>query len=462
MCAFPNLPSANWAQWQPTLPAAGFYEIQVFIPADFATAAPRYVIHHYDTEHSVWVNTVILLDQARVYWHVGQWISLGTYYFLDGGEGYVLVTDVTGEAYKCDVVPPATLNPTDPPLVIGVDAVRFRHLVTSPLPPTETPTPSATPTPTETPWPSSTPPPLTPQVYLPVAARDYVSALRAASSYYVSDLSSPAMYDRGCAAGAASQGDAFILLDFGPPWADGTTAGTWLYNDTYVSTAQIAVAAEEFLRGYWNCAADSPRSTLLTLGLGTSNRGVYVTAEHGAAWGALVRDVAAWIDANSYRARVAVAGAWDVEPAGNSAAITRAWSAAYGAAAEGAVLYNVGNTAGCVPGGNCPPGWTPADLYDLSWGAAWAYVVPRIHTRDGAQARQWVALSRFGQSAYGARIHFSGALTQQEACAQVGCLPTTDNAPAEGWRQLWAETYRDRNTRLTQLPWSADLRWDIP
>ncbi len=90
------------ASWAPQLPAAGFYELRVYIPpcGEAATASARYIIHHDGATSEVRV------DQRAT---SGSWVSLGSYHF--GGatneQPRVELRDLTednGRAVRYDVI----------------------------------------------------------------------------------------------------------------------------------------------------------------------------------------------------------------------------------------------------------------------------------------------------------------------------------------------------------------------
>lgn len=101
----PNVASArestNSAIWRPNLPRAGVYQVQVFVPNRAAivwtcgggnpvwdTSSARYTVKHRDGE------TTYAIDQAPLH---DAWVNIGAYYFNAGTDGYVRLTDVTGE-----------------------------------------------------------------------------------------------------------------------------------------------------------------------------------------------------------------------------------------------------------------------------------------------------------------------------------------------------------------------------
>jgi hypothetical protein len=78
----------DWAEWRPTLPAAGIWQVWVYIPENYAsTTYARYKIVHADGQTEAPVN------QAG---NINQWVLLGNYRFEAKG-GYVRLSDLTGE-----------------------------------------------------------------------------------------------------------------------------------------------------------------------------------------------------------------------------------------------------------------------------------------------------------------------------------------------------------------------------
>ena len=78
----------DWGEWRPHLPAAGRYEVQVWIPSNHATTRNAvYSIHHAGGA------TARTVDQAACN---DEWVSLGTYDFPAEG-ALVRLTDKTGE-----------------------------------------------------------------------------------------------------------------------------------------------------------------------------------------------------------------------------------------------------------------------------------------------------------------------------------------------------------------------------
>jgi hypothetical protein len=83
----------NYGKWLANLPAAGRYEVLVYIPEDYgSTTNARYRILHNDQRHDRVINQGAYRNQ---------WVSLGTYYFSgwSPGQEAVVLYDNTGEPY---------------------------------------------------------------------------------------------------------------------------------------------------------------------------------------------------------------------------------------------------------------------------------------------------------------------------------------------------------------------------
>jgi hypothetical protein len=79
---------ANWGEWRPNLPAAGQWQVWVFIPEENSTTTyARYLVVHAEGRTEVAVN------QGA---NINTWVLLGTFQFSDKG-GYVRLSDLTGE-----------------------------------------------------------------------------------------------------------------------------------------------------------------------------------------------------------------------------------------------------------------------------------------------------------------------------------------------------------------------------
>lgn len=96
----------NHAEWTPTIRLNGPYEVQVFVPGNYATTTQAIYNIHYAGQI-----TQSIVDQSI---YTAEWVSLGMYTFALTTAGYVELTDATNE----------TLSHR-----IGFDAVAFIPLV---------------------------------------------------------------------------------------------------------------------------------------------------------------------------------------------------------------------------------------------------------------------------------------------------------------------------------------------
>jgi hypothetical protein len=240
-----------------------------------------------------------------------------------------------------------------------------------------------------------------------------------------------------------------VILAFGAPCYNPNTLvyGTQLFN-TYVCTpdSQLATLANAWIRGYEN--ANPTRTTPTILGLGSSNSitgadppgynltpSQMYTAGHG--WFQnVVKPVAT--SATGLAAPLTVWAASDIEqsspyPDGSppdwyQAYITRPWLDGYQAATGTVIGTKCGATTPyqmvnfgdyVVPN---KPGWTPADVYFVSWGAPLACALPEIYYT--ANATEWKQLNDWAASQHLAQIQFTGVMTED---GQGGTLPAADS-----------------------------------
>lgn len=273
--------------------------------------------------------------------------------------------------------------------------------------------------------------------------------------------------DEGCELGLAvwqgrASADVVSILAFGKPvGGGGVPFGASLFGNGGATTEEIAAAVVAYANGFALCSAAAPAAHL-RIGVGTSNFGSQVSAEHGRAWGAMVESINAQLASGFSGGRVDAAGADDIEPDWSSPATARAWLDGYRQGTSRPFL-NFGAASGCPQttssGGACNNGWTQADVWSVSSGNT--QVVPQIYAESGANARQWRMLSAYAQGMHGARLDIVGALTQLQACIDVGATCAgTRNAPAQGWAQLYDQLNADPSTAQA-LPWSTDIRWKM-
>jgi murein DD-endopeptidase MepM/ murein hydrolase activator NlpD len=105
-----------WARWRPKLPAAGTYEISVYVPNRHATS--KTAGYHIHGVADGGPEIVVKLDQSR---YSNQWVPLVIFDFeMELGSGQVNLTDLTGEVGK----------------EVAFDAVRWRQVLSEEEPET--------------------------------------------------------------------------------------------------------------------------------------------------------------------------------------------------------------------------------------------------------------------------------------------------------------------------------------
>ena len=284
------------------------------------------------------------------------------------------------------------------------------------------------------------------------------AAPAATTSRYMQTTSGTTLYNEGKSMAQAGR-SGLVVLDFGQPWYSGGLYGTIIYGSlTFRSTSDIALAAENFARGFQDY---STSGMFLKLGIGTSNYYGYTGTAHGQAWAAMVNTVNNYITANGL-SRVQARGADDIEPWCNSSGCTspttgRAWVDGFSSGTS-APMYNYGSADGCPPYGSCNGSWRQDDFYYVSWRNSNAWPVPEIYATGGANATQWQQISKYGYNTYGAAMTFLGSFTQYAACSGGGCSGT-NNTPSAGWTQLYNAINSDPATAQSTLDYSTDITW---
>jgi hypothetical protein len=249
-----------------------------------------------------------------------------------------------------------------------------------------------------------------------------------------------------------------VILDFGQPWVQNGTYGSILFSNlTFAATSDIATAAENYLDGFYNCSAST--SQILHLAVGTTNFSGdvkqhcppltddhYVTNAHGVAWGQLVNTLAAYIASHGYSAQEYARGADDIEPCWSSPTEAKAWIDGYSSATN-LPMYDFGSADGCP--GACPNGWTPYDLWYVSYGNADAYPLPEIYYHS--MAHEWYAESAYAEQSAGGPILFLGTMTEYAS-------DSSTYAPADGFTALQSAINADSSTAYP-LQYSTDITW---
>lgn len=418
----------NYARWHlplsATLPLT--YEVYAFVPRYNATTRNAvYRIIHGAAETPL--TSTKAISQNRYY---AEWVSLGQYLFQPGGANYVELTDITGE--------------TTGQRRVGFDALAF-----VPLSPTTMFMGEHA-------------------VFIPAvlgSGNGDRPTFRYSTSRYISTVN-PAHHElMGCAAGQNDE-QGIIILAFGQPWWNGISSeyGVLYYrsNYTFASTTVIADAVKGFLRGYWMCASPVAQ---LKLVVGTNNYRGATSRSHGEAWGEMITQLNVWMRSEDVPPdiadRIEVLGGNDIEMSWNSPTNTKLWLEGY-ASRTAHHLINFGTCDGCptqgYPTWQPSNNWTLLDIVEVNSGIARPF--PEIYLRSGINADQWYRLSAFAAQFTQQPLAFAGALTQWQACQDVGGCLGTDNTPRQGWYQLQWALNADPRTAMT-LPLPSDITWRV-
>ena len=237
-------------------------------------------------------------------------------------------------------------------------------------------------------------------------------------------------------------------------WGVNLTASTGL-----ISNAAVVAAVKSYVDGYRGCM--QPYSHL-TVAIGTNNDGedAGLGSTGGAVWATqVVNPVAAYANPGG---RVTIAAANDIEPgfAGNATQAI-SWMQGY-LANSSAPFVNTGSADGCPQTlgttTTCNYGWTPKNLYDLTYGMMPTRALPLVQIYYSSMARQWANISLVGGLATGKRMTFAGPLTEVTACDQADSCFSMDATSA--WNTLWNQLRADPRTAISDLQYTTDLRID--
>lgn len=238
------------------------------------------------------------------------------------------------------------------------------------------------------------------------------------------------------------------ILDFGAPCFEPATLawGTQLFNSqSCTPDGTLVILAQAWLRGY-ETNPNRSASQSYVLVAGTSNSltaavpGNSLTHDemsaHASAWfTSVISPIAAL--AHNVGSPVTIWAGDDIEQSSDGnwydGPTTRAWVDAY-ASASGASKPCLPTRSGLmIDYGDYLPnqaGWSPADVYHVSWEAPPACPVPEIY--DVANASEWQSLNAYAVSTGLPQLQFLGVLTEDGA---NGTLSSSDS-----WNSLKSAT----------------------
>jgi hypothetical protein len=329
--------------------------------------------------------------------------------------------------------------------------------------------------------------------YIPLVANRFPPP--ATNSYYI--WTTQDFWGLGCDIGTklgnlSGDQDGFVFLDFGNPNQDSQARlGTILYNQSPISTDDIASAVVVFSQGFYYCSQIIGATDSLKIAVGTNSSGGTVTDviafQHGEAWSNLVIEINdRFLDYQGLTSRVVAVGGINVEPNFNPVYVPQHWMEGYNSVTDTRrqVVYVIGSADECPldfpPSilGTYTPGdcfkkynggvlvykWTQEDIRNISWGFAMAWPFPEIY--NSATADQWYRISLLSRFNHNSPMYFRGVITQLGACEQlreqnpgVQICVGTDYAPNNGFLALYGRIQSDQYTVAgNHLKWSTDIR----
>jgi len=278
--------------------------------------------------------------------------------------------------------------------------------------------------------------------------------------------------------------DVVVILDFLYPYTSGSgfcnpdVDGTILATANCVSEDSAAVTVEGLINGFM-AGGYYRAGSHLTVAMGVSNcdlsgsgpggsngnlsgNGTYLTQEFGTSWSNTVNGVLSYVSNYGWENSVDAWGGLDAEDEWNSGQATLNWALAFsqitasfyvdfGACEDCSATQCTAKGAGL----RGSPSWTCQQRYDVAQGEpanpTYAFSMPEIYNTSGYNATQWYNLSLYGhnfftQGGTDGAIEFRGALTQSNACQEVGCPAGTNNDPNTGFDQLYSAVLTNPST----------------
>lgn len=157
----------------------------------------------------------------------------------------------------------------------------------------------------------------------------------------------------------------------------------------------------------------------------------------------------------------------DIEPGFSDPGPARSFVDGYTSSYGTIEFANTGSADGC-PSNHIPsstdcgtgayPGWGPADIYHVSWGALPAVPAPEIYREDGTNAQQWYWLDRWSVSTQGLSTGFFSSTTQYDSCKTRTC-DGTGNSYGTGYTQLYNALQQSSSTAQS-IRFSTDFGWE--
>lgn len=290
--------------------------------------------------------------------------------------------------------------------------------------------------------------------------------------------------------------DALLLLHFFAPVKNVNGTKRWGFSRSGgadVTIADVRRSVERLSSCWFEALTEVQRTRMhLSIGIGTTNVGTYggVTAKHGAAVARMVNNIRMWAVEQGYAAydenrqdvgALDLRGAIDAEPGfgpvGDAVSWVKGFKSFTGWKDSGRprpTLFHYGSADGCPslkwPTWTC--NWPARKLVWLAWGNGITTPIPEIYLKSdkaspvaaSLHAQQWTLLSRRSVGFGWGPMGFGGALSQRQACKDVGgCSSNLDLSPAGSWRSLWKMANcafgPTRCKTNAALRWTGDISW---
>lgn len=257
-------------------------------------------------------------------------------------------------------------------------------------------------------------------------------------SHYIDRTNKTDWYDTGKGfVGEIENGtrpnNSFVVLDLGGQELQGSTWGTVLHNQQWLSNADGRTdIVEEYIKGF---ISGAHRPDFATIVLGTNNS-VSVGSTEGLNWAQNVAIVDEWVHDNGYQTYIGVWGGADLENGEGYAAQNPSEDWATSFSANTSIPYiDYGDAGGC-PSTGTPPGppgwactayytWYTGALWTMSYGSPYSWPFPEDYDTNCVMADQWQKISYYAYLYKGGKLDFQGV-----AAATIG------NTPQEAWSCL--------------------------
>ncbi len=264
-------------------------------------------------------------------------------------------------------------------------------------------------------------------------------------SFYMLSTSTTTAYNLGCNQGNFDKSfsppiNSEVVLDCGQHYY----GNVYMLSGITITHAQVQAITEAFAQGYWVCTG-SDSTSILTLGIGINNYGIWVTYANGQTWANDVAAIQSYNQSHGYSSQVGMMGAGDLEPGWNSYSVTNSWVQGF-SSVKGYDYLDFGSADGCPQysdnNGSCNNGWNQYDEWYVSWGALPALPTPEIYY--DALARQWAMISLYGAQYQHATVYMQGPWDEYD-------LDNSTLTSSQAWNDLWTDLNNNSSTAQNMI-----------